>query len=80
MRKVLYSSLFIVGVLSIIVFGVWFISGLLYVFDETIVYPGLIVHVPKWIFFFSPFVFLRKKKEVQEGLEEIASFLEKKFL
>jgi hypothetical protein len=69
--RALYVSLFVVGVFSSILFGAWFVSGLLYAFDGTIQSPGVIAFVPKWIFIFSPLSLLWKKREVQETIESI---------
>jgi hypothetical protein len=79
MRLVLFT-LFIIGVFSSILFGAWFVSGLLYAFDGTIQSPGVIAFVPKWIFIFSPLSLLWKKREVQETIESIVFLFEKKEL
>jgi hypothetical protein len=76
--KVLYSSLFVVGLVSMVVFGAWAVSGLLYAFDGSVSHPGLIAYVPKWIFLFSPFVLLWKKEEIREVVEKIIFLLGKK--
>jgi hypothetical protein len=76
--RALYVSLFVVGVFSSILFGAWFVSGLLYAFDGTIQSPGVIAFVPKWIFLFSPLSLLWKKREVQETIELIVFLLERK--
>ena len=72
--KALYTLLFVVGTLSAVLFGVWFLSGMLYALDSSIPTIGSIAYVPKWIFLFSPFVFLWNKKEVQEILEKVVFF------
>jgi hypothetical protein len=76
--KVLYTLLFVVGTLSAVIFGAWAVSGLLYAFDGSVSHPGLIAYTPKWIFLFSPLVFLWKKEEVQEMVEEVIFLLRKK--
>jgi hypothetical protein len=78
--RALYTLLFVIGTLSTVVFGVWFIAGILYVFDESISNPGLIAYVPKWVFLFSPLSLLWKKREVQETIELIVFLFEKKEL
>lgn len=78
MKSVLFTSLFVVGVLSTFTFGAWIIGGVLYTFDGSASHPGLIAYVPKWIFFFSPFVFFWKKEEVREVAEKIIFLLGKK--
>ncbi|MCF7845252.1 MAG: hypothetical protein K9M12_00615 [Candidatus Pacebacteria bacterium] len=78
MKSVLFTSLFVVGVLSTFTFGAWIVGGMLYVFDQSASHPGLIAYTPKWIFLFSPFILLWKKEEVQEMVEEVIFLLRKK--
>ncbi len=68
-RTAITLALFAVGLLSSAVLGIWLISGIIFIFGDA-PYPGDIAYIPKWIFLFTPLVFLGYRKEVQE-LEEI---------
>lgn len=65
--------LFLIGLLSFLLFTAWVFSLFIYVFDVTIDYPGEIVFLPKWIFLFSPLALLGKTKTVEKFLKKITS-------
>jgi hypothetical protein len=65
MKKIAIIVLFLIGLNSFVIFMAHILSFLIYVFSDAI-YPGTIALVPKWIFFFAPFVLLYKTKEVRD--------------
>ncbi len=69
-RSALFTICFLVGLISFCIFILWIISGFIFAFmdDE---YMGVIAYAPKWIFLFSPLVFLGTRKDVQAFLFRI---------
>jgi len=77
MRKVysfIYSSLFFAGCIASFLFILYVIGFIFYLNHLNQPLPA-IAHVPKKIFLFIPFVYLYKKKEVQEVIEKLEKIL-----
>lgn len=66
-RELVVIVLFLVGLLSVSLLGIYVFALFVFVFGESD-YPGVIAFVPKWIFLFSPLIFLGGRKEVQRFL------------
>lgn len=67
MKKMIIVFLFLVGLISAILLGAYIFALVIFVFSD-VDYPGDIAFVPKWIFLFSPLIFLGGRKEVQRFL------------
>ena len=70
MKRFVVVFLFLVGMAATVLSGFYVIA---YVFGESD-YPGGIAFVPKWIFLFSPLIFLGRRKEVQRFLDRLEEF------
>ena len=68
-KKIVLVIGFFVGLCASSLFFIWLLAGVLYVFSQ-VPYPGDIVYLPKWIFLFSPLVFLWKTKTINEIIEQ----------
>jgi hypothetical protein len=71
--KAIIIFLFLVGLISAIILGAYIFALVIFVFSD-VDYPGDIAFVSKWIFLFSPLIFLRRRKEVQRFLGRLEEF------
>ena len=67
-KEALIDGLFLVGMMSCILLGIWIVAAFIYVFDTTVTYPGAIANIPKWVFAGAPLIFLYKTEAVDNFL------------
>lgn len=72
--KAIVVFLFLAGFSSFALLFLCVISLFFYVFGESD-YLGDIAFLPKWVFLFSPFVFLWRRKEIQDFVNRLKGFL-----
>jgi len=70
MQRVITVFLFLVGLISTLLLVAYVFALFVFVFGESN-YPGDIAFVPKWIFLFSPLIFLWRTKIIQRFLSRL---------
>ena len=69
-KKIFLLICFAVGLTSLCLLFLYILAGVVYVFSD-VEYVGDIAFIPKWIFLFSPLVFLAKTRSISEIIERL---------
>lgn len=67
--QIVFLCLFLVGMVSLMIFTIWLVSGFMFAFGEAS-HPGDIAYVPKSIFLFSPLVLLGYTRSLRSLLDK----------